>query len=270
MAKKSKEEAVSALLEGRLPTKRLKVKSCVPNTWNPNKMDAVAMEKLSNLVDEIGFILPIIVRPHPTKTRRYQIIDGFHRWSLFKEREEDRIDAVVIDVDKDTAMVLTNSLNYIRGQPDPETYASYYQELLSSDTMTLDKLSQYVPESSSEIEHILDNYNLEIEDIVLPDDVDVPAAPPDPIEDAFMEIRFAASKTATEVIDAEITRIAATLKGKNVRGRALEFMAVLSSQTPLECFDDYIVEETADGSTHVTPTTKDLKPRKKKRKRKSA
>lgn len=266
MTRKSK-EVISALVEGRLPTKRLKVKSCVPNTWNPNKMDTVAMEKLANLVDEIGFVLPIIVRPHPTKSRRYQIIDGFHRWCLFKEREEERIDAVVLNVDKDTAMILTNSLNYIRGQPDPETYASYYQELLSSDTMTLDKLEQYVPESSSEIEHILDNYNLDIEDVVLPEDVDVPASPPDPLEDAFMEIRFAASKSATEVIDAEITRIAATLRGKNVRGRALEFMAVLSSQTPIECFSDYIVEEDGEGSTRVSSTSRALKPRKAKKKR---
>ncbi len=267
MSKKKEEEIESALLEGRLPIKRLKVSSCIPNTWNPNKMDSVTRDKLENLIGKMGFLIPIVVRPHPTKSRKYQIIDGFHRWSLFKERGERRIDAVIIDVNKDTAMILTNSLNYINGQADPEEYASYYQELLSSDTMEIEVLEQYVPESANEIEHILDNYNLTIEDVVLPDDVDEPQAPPDPTDDAFMEVKFLVPAAAAEVIEAEITRIAATLQGKNVRGRALEFAAVLSSQTPLESFDEYWTLVEGEALPPIREAAKDLKPRKKKKKR---
>ena len=65
MSKKKKktdvEETTTALLEGRLPTKRLKVKNCIPNPWNPNRMDSVTMEKLGNLIDKMGFIVPIVV-----------------------------------------------------------------------------------------------------------------------------------------------------------------------------------------------------------------
>lgn len=271
MTKKTDGESIkTALLEGRLPTKRLKVSSCIPNTWNPNRMDSVTLEKLGNLIDKMGFVIPIVVRPHPTKSRKYQIVDGYHRWSLFNDRGERRIDAVIIDVDRDTAMVLTNALNYIRGQPDPEDYASYYQELLSSSTMQIEELERYVPESAGEIEHLLDNYNLTVEDVVLPDDVDEPKAPPDPLDDAFMEMKFTVPVAAAEVIEAEITRIAATLRGKNVRGRALEFVAVLSAQTPLESFDEYwtLVDGAAPAPVEEAP--KDLKLRKKKKKRRRA
>lgn len=57
------------------------------------------------------------------------------------------------------------------------------------------------------------------------------------------------------VIEDELTRIAALMKGKNIRGRSLEAMAVISSQTPT---NNIMGEETEDQPK--------FKPRKKKKK----
>lgn len=50
----------------------------------------------------------------------------------------------------------------------------------------------------------------------------------------FEEVNFWVPKSAKKVVENEVTRISSLLEGKNVRGRALEFMAVNSSQTELD------------------------------------
>jgi len=50
----------------------------------------------------------------------------------------------------------------------------------------------------------------------------------------FEALTFWVATDQKEVIEGELTRISALLKGKNLRGRALEAMAVISSQTPTE------------------------------------
>lgn len=48
----------------------------------------------------------------------------------------------------------------------------------------------------------------------------------------FEAVTFWVAREQKKVIDDELTRIASLLRGKNIRGRALEAMAVISSQTP--------------------------------------
>lgn len=55
-----------------------------------------------------------------------------------------------------------------------------------------------------------------------------------PTKGDFKEAKFWIAKDQEKIVEAEITRISSLLDGKNVRGRALEFMAVNSSQTDLD------------------------------------
>jgi len=52
--------------------------------------------------------------------------------------------------------------------------------------------------------------------------------------ETFEALTFWVAKDQKNVIDDELVRIGALLKGKNIRGRALEAMAVISGQTPVE------------------------------------
>lgn len=50
----------------------------------------------------------------------------------------------------------------------------------------------------------------------------------------FVELKFWVAEDQKTVIEDELTRISSLIKGKNLRGRALEAMAVISSQTPTD------------------------------------
>ena len=54
------------------------------------------------------------------------------------------------------------------------------------------------------------------------------------------------------VIEDELTRISALLKGRNIRGRALEAIAVISSQTPVENITGEEPEPIAKGKRKVS------------------
>jgi hypothetical protein len=65
-----------------------------------------------------------------------------------------------------------------------------------------------------------------------------------PAGEVFEEVKFWLARDQRRVVEDELTRVSALLRGKNVRGRALEVMAVTSSQTPV----DNIAGEPPDGA----------------------
>jgi hypothetical protein len=69
----------------------------------------------------------------------------------------------------------------------------------------------------------------------------------------FEAMTFWVAEDQKHVIESELTRLAALLGGKNIRGRALEAMAVISSQTPT---DNITGEEPADDATHLNKKRK--------------
>jgi ParB/RepB/Spo0J family partition protein len=184
-----------------------------------------------------GAIPPIIVRPHPEDHLKYEIIDGFHRWDIFRVEGEPAIDAFVLDVDTPTAMRLTATLNYLRGEAEPESYAKYLGTLLadSDDDITTETLASFLPESKSEIAEILESFDIDVETVDVKDEDDgYGGIGGDDDDGTWLEVKFFVAKSQAVVIEAEISRIAAILGGgKNLRGRALEYMAVNSAYVPV-------------------------------------
>ena len=229
------------------PYQKLLIADCVPNDWNPNVMAADLREKLArgmkHLLDVAGILPPVVVRPHPDPTQgKWQIIDGYHRWDILRTEGYETVDGYILNVDTKTAMILTDSLNYLRGEPLIEDYAKYYQRLLNEHAMTPFDASQYLVSSSDEIQKLLDDYELRIDNIEVPSDP-VQADDEDKAPDSFVEAKFVVSLSQQEVIERELARIGSLMTGKNIRGRALEYMAVNSSQTPL---DNLTGEDVAD------------------------
>ena len=66
---------------------------------NPNRLTGRNRRILARHLERAGRCPPIIVRPHPTETDRYEIIDGHHRAAIarelggWSERVEDPEDA---------------------------------------------------------------------------------------------------------------------------------------------------------------------------------
>lgn len=220
------------------------VSAIVPNDWNPNVVGDDELEKLAlnlqELIDEVGveFVPPIVVRPHPKQKDKYQIVDGFHRWKTFQEIGQDKIPAHVVQVSAKRARLLTDQLNHGRGTNDPKKYAEYIRGLVEDYKLPLEYLGERLPKPADELELLLQSQNIELEDVRLSSDEDSDESSDEEsnniLEDGvWVSLQFRVSAEQSAIVEAELARISSVLEGNNVRGRALEFMAVNSAHTPM-------------------------------------
>lgn len=253
---------------------RVSIESVRPNDWNMNKVEPQMYEKLKLVIketlDEAGQLPSITVRPHPKKKRLLQIIDGEHRWKIQKELGQTEIDVKVLYVGMKRAMSMTAELNYNRGEPDMEKYPQYLARMMKEfDDVDAKYLSERLPDSEDEIKSYLEAADLDIDTIKIDDDDDddlETSTEKDASEaDALVEVKFVVRQGAAEVIEKELSRLKSHLGGgKNERGRALEMMAVLSSQTPDGSIDTSLE---VDDDEDVTIDKLDKKKKKKLKKK---
>lgn len=281
-------EKVNSLLskvDVNLPRQRVPLDSVEPNNWNPNKMAQDKKDKLwrgmQNVLEQSGHLPSIWVRPHPRPHGKikWQIIDGEQRWTILSDHQDSEIvkkyldgmiDIEIYHVDTKVAKVLTSSGNWLRGEVDPDEYADYLRGLLRDEHMTIEEAASVLPETVDEITSYAEAYDIHLSDPEVPDDSESSDSETKD-EDVFIEYRCVLSKAAHKVVVGEMNRIGAMLKerngsaGKNIQGRALEFMAVLSSQTPPESVSG-MMEDPEEPD--FTEEEEEELPRPKKKKRK--
>lgn len=212
-----------------------------PNDWNPNELKGEMFVKLTRgikrTLDEAGEIPPIVVRPSPKEKGQYEIVDGFHRWLVFKELKQPRIGVFVLKVGDKTARILTRTLNYLRGDPDRQRYAQGLVELVELGA-TEQELTDFLPESPEEIEQLWEEAEVTVEAVDalsdLHDEDDDAIGDGSGSEEVWVDLKFRVAFGQAEVIEREINRISLSLKGKHKRARALEYMAVQSGQMDLQ------------------------------------
>jgi len=239
------------------------LETCRPNKWNMNKMSPQMYEKTKLAVKETreegGRIPPIAVRPWPGKKRILQIIDGEHRWRMFKDLGYPEIEVDVSYLSTKRAMLMTPQMNYDRGDPDMEKYPQYLANMIKMfDDVDAKYLAERLPDSEDEIKSYLNSIDFELETISIAADDDEVGVEPltrDASDsDALLDLKFTVRQGAGEVIEKELARLVGHLGGgKNTRGRALEVMAVLSSQTPDGSIDAQMEDE--EGQTISTKLT---------------
>jgi ParB/RepB/Spo0J family partition protein len=213
-----------------------------PNTWNHNKVSAETLDKirhgLKEYKKETGSYLPILVRPHPSPKLKgqYEIVDGEHRYLLYRdELRESQVPAIVQPMSDSLARKMTVRTNYLHGDPDPLRYADLLSDLIRAGESISD-LSNGLPESSEELQKILNQKELEddlAEALAEAEEESANHKSTKGSQSAFVDLKFTVSVEAAEIIEREVTRLADHIGGKNSRGRALEYMAVSSSQSPL-------------------------------------
>lgn len=211
MAKGSVRKVASAQAPHRIDVVHLPIGDLRPNPWNPNRVAPDVMHKLREYIRVEGLVQPIVVR---RLTDHYQILGGFHRWTLCKdELGYTDIPCVVVDVDDKRAKLLTVNLNELSGDPVPRLMAELIHDL-SRDT-SLEDLSTILPYSEAELADldallkVPDGLDAFIEDEVQRQGREAPVVLTFVVADAALverAVEFAASK----------------IEGKNVRGRALQ------------------------------------------------
>ncbi len=110
--------------------KKLKIDALIPASYNPRKKlkpgDA-EYEKIKNSITEFGYVDPIIVNSDMT------IIGGHQRWSVLKALGYDKVDCVVIEIDKTKEKALNIALNKVTGEWNKELLADLIKDLQSLD-----------------------------------------------------------------------------------------------------------------------------------------
>lgn len=232
---------MSKKAEVELGYRKVPTSALEPNPWNPNKMQGSLFAKLVKNLEQTlkknKRIPPVVVRPHPTDKSKLQIIDGFHRYKAFKNLKQADIDVFVMDVDDEAAKLLTANLNYLRGDKDPEKYTTLLSDLMEKG-MSIDNLSELLPEDEADISDLITTYGdgEAIRRLIEQQDANEAREKGDggmKDDSMFVEMSFNVSVAQAKVIQREIDRIRKALHGNNLEGRALEYMAVQSSQTEL-------------------------------------
>ena len=198
----------------RLEIVHLPVDQLRPNPWNPNRVAPAMMHKLREYMRLEGIVQPIVVRPVDSG---YEIIDGFHRWTLCKdELGLAEVPCVVVDVDDKRAKILTVNLNELSGDPVPHLMAALVHDL-SRDTSLAD-LSTILPYEEAELRDF-------DELLKLPDGLEpfIEAQIEREAREAPKVLSFVIDDPAA--IEQAVTHAMERLEGKNRRGRALALLA---------------------------------------------
>jgi ParB-like chromosome segregation protein Spo0J len=117
--------------------KAVPVEKLRANSYNPNSVAPPEMKLLERSIDEDGFTMPIVCYYLPGEDI-YEIVDGFHRYTILKtrkyiyEREKGMAPVVVIEKDQSNRMASTIRHNRARGSHSIELMTSIVSELKKS------------------------------------------------------------------------------------------------------------------------------------------
>jgi ParB/RepB/Spo0J family partition protein len=121
----------------------------LPHPENCNLMQAQALDKLRRHIERTGRYEPIVVRPHPTAARRFQVINGHHRLAVLKSLGQTSVQCIVWDVDDEQARLYLATLNKLSGEDVPERRSLLVSSLLES--YQLEDLALLLPENRDQL-----------------------------------------------------------------------------------------------------------------------
>lgn len=130
-----------------------------PNPWNPNKTSAKEQKAIAESLSTYSQVLDIIVRPHPDKKDRYQIIDGEHRYD---EMSGEVYATVLHGLSDEDAKKLTIILNETRGRADKIELAGLLSDL--NKTLDLDDLGVGLPYDLGDLQELITLADVEWDD----------------------------------------------------------------------------------------------------------
>jgi ParB-like chromosome segregation protein Spo0J len=107
------------------------------NSYNPNSVAPPEMKLLYQSIKEDGYTMPIVCY-YISDIDMYEIVDGFHRYSVMKQhkdiydREQGMMPVVVIEKDLSNRMASTIRHNRARGSHDIDLMSNIVSELVKS------------------------------------------------------------------------------------------------------------------------------------------
>lgn len=101
------------------------------NNYNPNNVSDNNMQLLLQSIQDNGFCFPVVTVYDPDEDV-YVIVDGFHRYSIFKDYlEADELPIVVLEQDIKQRMASTVQFNRARGVHQVELMGDLVKSLIN-------------------------------------------------------------------------------------------------------------------------------------------
>lgn len=125
-----------------------------PHPDNPNHMPASRLQKLVAHIRQSGQYEPLIVRPHPTDEKLYQILNGHHRAQALRALGHDRAACIVWQASDHEAWLYLATLNQLVGADIPEKRAALLDLLLHE--VGVEDLAALLPESTEDLRELAD------------------------------------------------------------------------------------------------------------------
>ena len=200
-----------------LNVQNIPIDKLTPNPWNPNRVSDEMMLKLKNTIKRHGYIQPIIVR---VKGEGYEIVDGEHRFRLFRdELKAKEIPAVVLEGVSDTdAKLITLTINGVHGENIPLKYAELIDSL--SIEIRLEDLAKLLPETESELKHLQELIQFPLDDLAEAIEEEVERVD----KDAPRLIQFVVYKNQEETINSALEKatVGISAESRTKKAEALE------------------------------------------------
>ena len=190
--------------------KTVKIKECVPNSWNPNEMNARQFASLKKAISKFGQTKPIQVCTWPGMKVKdgYVIVGGYHTWKVLGELGQTEIEANVHEFKNEDEAKLYGLTDNIHG---------------SNQQIKLGKLAYELTQNGYSIKEIASN--LGEEDVNVKDALDLVK---DEIEKKMLELKkaerenfvvlnFIVDKDPKASADEFISAVTVFAKSKGVR-----------------------------------------------------
>lgn len=121
------------------------------NHYNPNRVMNAEMNLIEKSILRTGWIQPVLVN------RNYQIIDGFHRWTLsrlspsLRAKYDGKVPCAVLDISDAEAMLITVRINRAKGTHLAFRMADYVKELVEKHKMPLEDIAEGIGATLDEV-----------------------------------------------------------------------------------------------------------------------
>ena len=210
--------------DGRVP-----IEFVGPNPRNPRRNFAEAeLADLAQSIREHGIVQPVVVRPAPAGSGRYEIIAGERRWRAAQRAGLIELPVIIRDVDDRVALELAIIENVQRADLNPVEEALGYQQLIDEHNYTQADLGQVIGKSRSHVANTLRLLKL-----------------PDGIRDMLVDGSLSAGHARTLVTAEDPVGLARRIVDDGLSVRQAEALAQEPARTA------------AGGASHRQPAQKD-------------
>ena len=136
----------------RIGPRQIPIDQLRAHPLNSNVMPEDLREKLKAHIRSSGRYPFVVVRPHPSDSEMFEILDGHHRVEVLRDLGHTDVRCDVWAVDDREAKLLLATLNRLQGQDSPIRRAQLLHELLGE--LSLDDLAGLLPETDKQIEEL--------------------------------------------------------------------------------------------------------------------